>query len=141
MPSSARRVPPAAAAASSLPWRACPVAATPRIRTPRYALSPIPDRRRQGYGRLVALFLVFRDLPGITRDQYTAAQNALARAARAASTAECEVRYLGGFFLPRTGQAICIFDAESACDIAAINVRAGVPATDVAEAIDLRAAS
>ena len=131
MPSPALRVPPAAAAAGSLP----------RIRTPRYALSPIPDRRRQGYGRLVTSFLVFRDLPGITRDQYTAAQNALASAARGASTADREVRYLGGFFLPHTGQAICIFDAESACEVAAISVRAGVPATDVAEAIDLRAAS
>jgi hypothetical protein len=89
----------------------------------------------------VATFLVFRDLPGITRDQYTAAQNALASAAHGASTADREVRYLGGFFLPHTGQAICIFDAESACEVAAISVRAGVPATDVAEAIDLRAAS
>ena len=40
----------------------------------------------------MASFLVFRDLPGITRDQYTAAQNALARAARGASTADREVR-------------------------------------------------
>ena len=84
---------------------------------------------------------MFRDLPGITRDRYTGAQNALARAARDASTDDREVRYLGGFFLPRTGQAICIFDAESASEVAAINVRARVPATDVAEAIDLRAAS
>jgi hypothetical protein len=89
----------------------------------------------------VASFLVFRDLPGITRDQYTAAQNALARTARGASTDDREVRYLGGFFLPRTVQAIRIFDAESASEVAAINVRARVAAADVAEAIDLRAAS
>jgi hypothetical protein len=93
------------------------------------------------YGRHVALFLVFRNLPGVTRDQYTAAQRAAADASRRSSQAGREVRYLGGFFLTGTGRAICIFQAESASDVAAVNKQAGVPATDIAEAIDLRAAT
>ena len=36
---------------------------------------------------------------------------------------------------------ICIFQAESAADAAAVNKQAGVPATDIAEAIDLRPAT
>jgi hypothetical protein len=89
----------------------------------------------------MALFLVFRDLPGITRDQYTAAQRALADASRRSNRAGHEVSYLGGFFLTATGRAICIFRAESAADVAAANHQAGVPATDIVEAIDLRAAT
>jgi hypothetical protein len=86
----------------------------------------------------VASFLVFRDLPGVTRDQYTAAQNAAADAAQRATAAGREVTYLGGFFLPGTGRAICVFDAESAADVAAVNRQAGVPVAEVVEAIDLR---
>jgi hypothetical protein len=93
------------------------------------------------YGRHVALFLVFRNLPGVTRDQYAAAQRAAADSSRRASEAGREVSYLGGFFLTGAGRAICIFHAESAADVAAVNEQAGVPATDVVEAIDLRAAT
>jgi len=89
----------------------------------------------------VASFLVFRDLPGVTRDQYAAAQRAAADASRRSRAAGRNVNYRGGFFLPRAGRAICIFDAESAADVVAVNKRAGVPATDVVEAIDLRAAT
>jgi uncharacterized protein DUF4242 len=86
----------------------------------------------------VTSFLVFRDLPGVTRDQYAAAQRAAADAARRASSAGHQISYLGGFFLPGTGQAICIFDARSAADVTAVNEEAGVPVAEVAEAIDLR---
>jgi hypothetical protein len=86
----------------------------------------------------VALFLVFRNLPGVTRDQYAAAQCAAADASRCHTQTGPKVSYLGGFFLPGTCQAICIFDAESAADVAAVNEQAGVPAADVVEAIDLR---
>jgi hypothetical protein len=89
----------------------------------------------------VALFLVFRDLPGVTRDQYAAAQRAAADASRRCSAAGCEIRYRGGFFLPQVGRAICVFDAASAADVVAVNKCAGVPAADVVEAIDLRAAT
>jgi hypothetical protein len=89
----------------------------------------------------VASFLVFRDLPGVTRDQYAAAQHAAADAARRTSAAGRKVRYLGGFFLPAVARAICIFDADTAADVTAVNTLAGVPATDIIEAIDLRAAT
>ena len=80
---------------------------------------------------------MFRDLPGVTRDQYTAAQRAAADAARRTSAAGRQVTYRGGFFLPGHARAICIFDAESAADITAVNKQAGVPVADIVEAIDL----
>ncbi len=89
----------------------------------------------------MASFLVFRDLPGITRDQYTAAQHAAADAARRTSATGRQVTYRGGFFLPATAQAICIFDADTAADVTAVNTLAGLPATSITEAIDLRPAT
>ncbi len=88
----------------------------------------------------MASFLVFRDLPGVTRDQYEAAQHAANDAARRASVTGRAVAYLGGFFLPRDARAICIFAADSAADVTAVNALAGVPVAEVVEAIDLRAA-
>jgi hypothetical protein len=84
------------------------------------------------------MFLALRDLPGVTRDQYSAAQQAIADAAQQASPAGRYVSYLGGFFLPGSGRAICVFGAESASDVADVNERAGVTFTEVMEAVEQR---
>ena len=86
----------------------------------------------------VATFLVFRQLPGITRDQYAAAQRAAMDAASQSSADGHPVRYLRGFFLPRTGRAICVFCADSAGDVAMVNQHARVPFTEVLEAIEMQ---
>ena len=86
----------------------------------------------------VATFLVLRQLPGLTRDQYAAAQQAADQAARQASTGGRVVRHLGGFFVQGQGRAICIFCAESLADVTAVNERAGVPFTEILEAIELQ---
>jgi hypothetical protein len=86
----------------------------------------------------VATFLVLRQLPGLTRDQYAAAQQAASEAARQASSRGRAVRHLGGFFMPGKGRAICIFCAESLEDVTAVNERAGVPFSEILEAIELR---
>lgn len=84
------------------------------------------------------MFFVFRDLPGVTRDQYSAAQDAVADEIQQESPVARQVEYLGGFFLPGAGRAVCVFGAESARDVAEVNRRAGVPFTEVLEAIELR---
>ncbi len=86
----------------------------------------------------MATFLVLRQLPGLTRDQYAAAQQAVGEAAHQASTEGRVVRHLGGFFVPGKGRAICIFCAESLADVTAVNERAGVPFIEILEAIELR---
>jgi hypothetical protein len=86
----------------------------------------------------VAIFLVLRQLAGLTRDQYAAAQQAASEAARQASTGGRVVRHLGGFFIPGQGRAICIFCAESLSDVTTVNERAGVPFTEVLEAIEVK---
>jgi hypothetical protein len=89
-------------------------------------------------GVRVATFLVLRQLPGVTRDQYAAAQQAAMDAASQSTSDGRMVQYLGGFFLPGVGRAICIFGADSAADIAMVNQQAGVPFTEVLEAIEMR---
>jgi hypothetical protein len=86
----------------------------------------------------VATFLVLRQLPGLTRDQYAAAQQAASEAARQVSISGRVVRHLGGFLIPARGQAICIFCAESLVDVTMVNDQAGVPFTEILEAIELR---
>jgi Protein of unknown function (DUF4242) len=86
----------------------------------------------------VATFLVLRQLPGLTRDQYAAAQQAASEAARQSSASGRIVHHRGGFFVPGTGRAICIFCADSLTDVTTVNERAGVPFTEVLEAIELR---
>jgi hypothetical protein len=98
-------------------------------------------QRPPSYPRPVPSFLVFRDLPGVTRDQYAAAQRAAADAARRTGGADREVTYQGGFFLPAVARAICIFHAETAADVIAVNELAGLPTTSIVEAIDLRHAN
>lgn len=86
----------------------------------------------------MATFLVLRLLPGVTRDQYAAAQQAAMDAASQFTADGRKVRYLGGFFLPGAGRAICIFGADSAADVTIVNQHAGVPFTEVLEAIQMQ---
>ena len=86
----------------------------------------------------MATFLVLRQLPDVTREQYAAAQQAAMDSASHSSADGRMVRYLGGFFFPGAGRAICIFDADSASDVAMVNQHAGVPFTEVLEAIEMR---
>jgi len=85
----------------------------------------------------VATFLVLRQLPGLTRDQYAAAQQAASDVAHQVDGGRI-VRVREGFLIPSKGWAICVFSAESLADVTAVNQRAGVPFTEVLEVIELR---
>jgi hypothetical protein len=86
----------------------------------------------------MTVFLVFRQLPGVTRDQYSAAQRAVADVIGNAGE-NARVCYRGGFFLPASARAVCVFEAGSAADVETVNQQAGVPFTEVVEALQLRA--
>ncbi len=85
----------------------------------------------------MTVFLVFRHLPGVTRDQYSAAQRAVADVIGSASQ-QIKAHYLGGFFLPASARAICVFQAGSVADVEAVNEQANVPFIEVVAALDLR---
>jgi hypothetical protein len=81
---------------------------------------------------------VFRDLPGLpaTSTQPLSVPPTLPAGAPQPATRSGT----GEDSSSPAGRAICIFDAESAADVVAVNKQAGLPATDVIEAIDLHAA-
>jgi hypothetical protein len=86
----------------------------------------------------VGTFLVFRQLSGVTRDQYGAAQHAAIDAASRPIPGRHPVLYKGGLLVPGDGRAICIFDADCLDDVITVNERAGVPFIEVVEAVELR---
>ncbi len=81
-------------------------------------------------------YLVFRDLPGVTRDQFVAAQRAVTDEADSARAAGRAVRYLTGFFVPANAAGLCLFEGADAEEVAAVNQQAGVPFTSVVEAVE-----
>ena len=97
----------------------------------------MPAKLARPYRDGMTVFLVFRHLPGVTRDQYSAVQRAVADVIGSAG-GQAAARYLGGFFLPANAQAICVFEASSAADVQAVNEQANVPFTTVVAALDLR---
>jgi hypothetical protein len=79
------------------------------------------------------MYLVERDLPGLTRDQFGAAQRAIESAAAGTS-----VRSVWGVFVPSEGCAVCLFEGPDADSVRAVNVAAGVPFNNLVEALELR---
>ena len=84
-------------------------------------------------------YLVDRNVPGLTRDQFRAAQRALSHAARRAHEGGRAVRYVRALFVPSEGRALCLFEAPDAASVHAVNLAAGVPFSHVVEALDLLA--
>ena len=87
-------------------------------------------------GGQLPTYLVFRDLPGVTRTirRRRARRYGQGGSARAAGQ---PVWYLRGFFLPAKATALCLFEGPDAEQVSAVNQQAGVPFTDVVEAIEL----
>lgn len=77
------------------------------------------------------VFMVDRELPGISMEDLAGAQ----RAAIAASTGE--VRYLRSVWVPGDSHCMCLFEAADADGVAALNDAAGLPYRRVVEALDL----
>jgi hypothetical protein len=77
------------------------------------------------------VFMVDRDLPGISMNDLAGAQ----QAAIAASTDD--VRYLRSVWVPGDSHCMCLFEAPDADRVTALNDAAGLPYRRVVEALDL----
>jgi hypothetical protein len=87
----------------------------------------------------VALYLVDRDLPGMTIDQFTAAQRAGIAAAARFTAAGSPVRYIRSTFQPQLARSICLFEAPNAHVVEAVNTEAQIPFIRISEALELAA--
>lgn len=85
----------------------------------------------------MTVYAVERELKGISMDQLAAAQQNAIRTAAEFTGKGHKVRYIRSTFLPADGDCCCLFEAESAEDVRAVNDAAKIPYTRVVEAYDL----
>ncbi len=83
------------------------------------------------------VFMVDRDLPGITGEQLAAAQQAAIKTSQEFASAGNPVRYLRSTFVPGEARLMCLFEAPDADIVERVNQAAGLPYTRVVQAVDL----
>jgi Nickel responsive protein SCO4226-like len=85
----------------------------------------------------MAVYLVDRDLPGITLDGLVAMQQAVMAICQDFTATGTPVRYLHGLFVPGEARCLCLFEANDEAAVVAVNERAQLPFTRIVEALDL----
>lgn len=85
----------------------------------------------------MSVFMVERDLKGISMEDLAGAQKAaIAKAAEMRGKGQ-SISYIRSTFAPEDGRCMCLFDGESAAQVQALNDAAGLPYTRVVPAMDL----
>lgn len=85
----------------------------------------------------MAVFMVERDLKGITMVQLAAAQRRAIDFSDGFQQEGRSVRYIRTTYVPGEERSMCLFEAESADDVEAVNKSAQIPYVRVVEALDL----
>lgn len=85
----------------------------------------------------VAVYMVERDLPGITMEQLAGAQQAAIATSQRFSAEGRPVRYIRSTFVPREHRCMCLFEAANPQLVQEVNDTAQIPYTRVVEAHDL----
>jgi muconolactone delta-isomerase len=85
----------------------------------------------------MSIYMVERDLPGITMDQLAAAQSAAKTTAGRLRDEGVDVRYVRSTFVPGESRCMCLFEAPDADTVARVNDEAQLPYSRVIEALDL----
>lgn len=89
----------------------------------------------------MAVYMVERNLAGITMPQLAGAQQAAITTARRFTADGTPVRYIRSTFVPGEARCMCLFDAGSAEDVKKVNEAAELPFERIVEALDLTPAS
>ena len=85
----------------------------------------------------MAVYMVERDLPGITMEQLAAAQKAAIEKGREFTANGKNVRYIRSTFLPGESKCMCLFEAPNPELVKEVNEAAQIPFTQIKEALDL----
>lgn len=83
------------------------------------------------------MYLVDRDMPGITLQQLRAAQRRATEASARFTAEGRPVRYVRSTFVPAEARLMCLFEAPDAARVMEVNEVAQIPFLRVVEAIDL----
>jgi hypothetical protein len=85
----------------------------------------------------MAIYMVDRELPGVTMDQLGAAQKAAIETGQKFTEAGKSVRYIRTTFVPGEAHCMCLFEADNADLVREVNEAANIPFTRIVEALDL----
>jgi hypothetical protein len=85
----------------------------------------------------MAVYLVERDLPGVTMEDLAAAQKRAIRVGMDLTAEGREVRYIRSTFVPGEQKCMCLFEAPNPEHVREANERAEIPFTRIVPAEDL----
>jgi len=85
----------------------------------------------------MAVYLVERQLPGVTMEQLGAAQQAAIETGKQFTADGKNVRYIRTTFVPGEASCMCLFEADSPDLVREVNEAANIPFTRIVEALDL----
>ena len=83
------------------------------------------------------VFLVERDLPGVTTEELAAAQKRAIQSGMELTAQGKQVRYIRSTFVPGEHKCMCLFEAPNEDNVRAANERAEIPFTRIVRAEDL----
>ncbi|MCH7750260.1 MAG: DUF4242 domain-containing protein [Acidobacteria bacterium] len=83
------------------------------------------------------VYMVERDLPGITMEQLAAAQKAAIDTGKQFTAAGKNVRYIRSTYIPGESRCLCLFEAPNSELVKEVNEAAKIPFTRIVEAADL----
>lgn len=85
----------------------------------------------------MTVFLVERELKGISMENLAAAQRAAIGKAAEMRASGTEIKYIRSTFTPDDGRCMCLFEAETVASVSRLNDEAGIPYHRVVKAFDL----
>ncbi len=85
----------------------------------------------------MAVYMVERELQGITSEGLAGAQKAAIAGAQKSTADGTPVRYIRSTFVPGEARCMCLFEAKTPDAVRDVNETAGLPFTRIVEALDL----
>jgi hypothetical protein len=85
----------------------------------------------------MAVYLVERDLPGITMEELASAQKRAIQTGKELTAQGKDVRYIRSTFVPGENKCMCLFEAPNLEHVREANERAQIPFTRIVAAEDL----
>lgn len=85
----------------------------------------------------MAIYMVERDLKGVTMPQLAAAQKAAIETGKKFTEEGKHVRYIRSTFVPGESRCMCLFEAANPQLVKEVNEAAQIPFSRIVEALDL----
>jgi muconolactone delta-isomerase len=85
----------------------------------------------------MSVYMVERELPGITLEQLAGAQKAAIQTSEEFTAQGKAVRYIRSTYVPGEARVMCLFEAPDAQRVKEVNEVAQIPFTRIVEALDL----